>query len=99
MPQTATRNTRLEARISRDGLALVRRAAEIEGRSKAALFSGILDDWKEDGVSFVTLSGLAREALAARRDRIPAREISRVRLPGRGGEVSTGWPEAEIRRA
>jgi uncharacterized protein (DUF1778 family) len=33
MPQTATRNTRLEARISRDGLALVRRAAEIEGRS------------------------------------------------------------------
>jgi peptidoglycan/xylan/chitin deacetylase (PgdA/CDA1 family) len=73
--------------------------AEIEGRSKAALFSGILDDWKEDGVAFVTLSGLAREALAARRDRIPAREISRVRLPGRGGEVSTGWPEAEIRRA
>ncbi len=33
MSQTARRNSRLEARISRDGLALVRRAAEIEGRS------------------------------------------------------------------
>jgi len=67
--------------------------AEVEGRSKAALLAGILDDWKSDGVEFVTLSALAREALA-RRDRIPEREISRTRVSGRGGFVTTGWPEA-----
>ena len=67
--------------------------AEIEGRSKAALFSAILDDWLVDGVAFVTLAEIAREALA-RRDQVPVRELSRTRLPGRGGEVTTGWPEA-----
>ena len=67
--------------------------AEVEGRSKAALFSAILDDWVADGVGFVTLAEIAREHLA-RRDQIPVRELSRTRLPGRGGEVTTGWPEA-----
>ncbi|HKD17082.1 MAG TPA: polysaccharide deacetylase family protein [Thermoanaerobaculia bacterium] len=67
--------------------------AEVEGRSKAALFSAILDDWAAGGVAFVTLSEIARETLG-RRDQIPVREISRTRLPGRGGEVTTGWPEA-----
>jgi len=33
MPQTPTRSTRLEARISPDALAVVKRAAEIQGRS------------------------------------------------------------------
>lgn len=66
---------------------------EVEGRSKADLFAGILDDWRADGVAFVPLSELAREALA-RRDGIPAREIGNVRLPGRGGTVATGWPDA-----
>jgi uncharacterized protein (DUF1778 family) len=33
MPQQQTRNTRLEARISSEGLAIVKRAAEIQGRS------------------------------------------------------------------
>ncbi len=65
---------------------------EIEGRSKADLFARILDDWRADGVGFVLLSELAREALA-RRDRIPQREIARARLPGRGGSVTTGWPD------
>ncbi len=64
---------------------------EVEGRSKAELFAGILDDWREDGVRFVLLSELAREVLA-QRDRASARELSRVRLPGRGGFVTTGWP-------
>jgi peptidoglycan/xylan/chitin deacetylase (PgdA/CDA1 family) len=68
--------------------------AEVEGRSKAALFSAILDDWAADGVAFVTLSEIARETLA-RRERVPVRELSRTRLPGRGGEVTTGWPETE----
>ncbi len=33
MPRTFTRSTRLEARISPEALAIVRRAAEIQGRS------------------------------------------------------------------
>ena len=33
MPQSPTRTTRLEARISPEALAVVRRAAEIQGRS------------------------------------------------------------------
>lgn len=33
MPQSSARTTRLEARISPDALAIVRRAAEIQGRS------------------------------------------------------------------
>jgi undecaprenyl phosphate-alpha-L-ara4FN deformylase len=64
---------------------------EVEGRSKADLFGGILDDWIRDGVAFVLLSELARETLA-RRDRVPEREIAKGRLPGRGGFVTTGWP-------
>ena len=67
--------------------------AEVEGRSKAALFEGILDDWRADGVVFPTLAELARERLE-RRDRIPARAVAWTRLPGRAGEVATGWPEA-----
>ncbi len=65
---------------------------EVEGRSKAGLFGQILDDWRGDGVGFVLLSELAREALA-HRERIPEREFAKARLPGRGGFVSTGWPE------
>jgi undecaprenyl phosphate-alpha-L-ara4FN deformylase len=67
--------------------------AEVEGRSKSALFEGILDDWLADGVAFPTLGEIAREVLE-RRDRIPARAVAWVRLPGRAGEVATGWPEA-----
>lgn len=33
MPQTTTRSTRLEARIAPDALAILKRAAEIQGRS------------------------------------------------------------------
>lgn len=33
MPQSSTRTTRLEARIAPEALAIVRRAAEIQGRS------------------------------------------------------------------
>jgi len=62
---------------------------EVEGRSKSGLFCGILDDWIADGIAFVSLAELAREALA-HRERIPAREIARTTLPGRGGFVTTG---------
>jgi len=67
--------------------------AEVEGRSKAELFEAILDDWLTDGVTFPLLSDLAREALA-HHDAIPARAISRIPLPGRAGDVASGWPEA-----
>ncbi len=66
--------------------------AEVEGRSKAGLFAQILDDWREDGVYFVLLSELAREALA-RREKVPEREIAKTSLRGRAGFVTTGWPE------
>jgi len=65
---------------------------EVEGRSKAELFGRILDDWRADGVGFVLLSELAREALA-HRDRVPVRALAKARLAGRGGHVATGWPE------
>lgn len=67
--------------------------AEVEGRSKAALFASILDDWRADGVTFPLLSELARETLA-HHDAVPVRPLTRTILPGRGGFVTTGWPEA-----
>ena len=67
--------------------------AEVEGRSKAELFEALLDDWLTEGVTFPLLSDLAREALT-HHDAIPARAISRIPLPGRAGEVASGWPEA-----
>jgi len=67
--------------------------AEVEGRSKAELFEAILDDWLTEGVTFPLLSDLAREALS-HHDAIPARPIARIQLPGRGGDVASGWPEA-----
>ena len=63
---------------------------EVEGRSKSALFAGILDDWVSDGVTFLTLEELARETLA--RGEVPTRELARTTLRGRGGTVATGWP-------
>jgi len=64
---------------------------EVEGRSKADLFERILDDWIADGVTFVTLTEIARERLA-RPGEVPVRELTRTTLPGRGGTVATGWP-------
>lgn len=70
--------------------------AEVEGRSKAGLFEGILDDWLADGVAFPRLSELARELLA-HHEAIPTRPITRTTLPGRAGFVTTGWPESPAR--
>jgi peptidoglycan/xylan/chitin deacetylase (PgdA/CDA1 family) len=64
--------------------------AEVEGRSKLALFAEILDGWARAGVAFVTLEDLAAEALA-RRDAVPVRTLTRTTLPGRAGTVATGW--------
>lgn len=65
---------------------------EVEGRSKRALFEEILDGWIGQGVRFVTLAEIAREARAGAGERLPVREIVRTTLPGRGGTVATGWP-------
>ena len=67
--------------------------AEVEGRSKAALFGAILDAWLAGGVTFPLLTDLAREALS-HHNLVPARPITRIALKGRGGTVATGWPEA-----
>jgi peptidoglycan/xylan/chitin deacetylase (PgdA/CDA1 family) len=66
--------------------------AEVEGRSKSALFERILGDWLEAGVSFPLLSEIAAEVRAKPED-IPVREVVRTTLRGRGGTVATGWPE------
>jgi len=67
---------------------------EVEGRSKRALFTGILDDWIEDGVAFPLLSELAAEARSGA-EAPPVRPLTRTRLPGRGGDVATGWSAGE----
>ena len=64
--------------------------AEVEGRSKLALFTRILEDWRAGGVSFVALGDLAAEALA-RPEAISVRPMRRTSLPGRSGSVATGW--------
>jgi peptidoglycan/xylan/chitin deacetylase (PgdA/CDA1 family) len=69
--------------------------AEVEGRTKAPIFEGILDDWIAAGVAFPLLSELANEALA-KPEQIPIREISRTTLPGRGGAVATGAAPEEF---
>ena len=66
--------------------------AEVEGRSKAPLFASILDDWIDAGVTFPTLSELARE-IASEQKTVPQRPLQRTTLRGRGGTVATGWPE------
>ncbi|HEY1250392.1 MAG TPA: polysaccharide deacetylase family protein [Thermoanaerobaculia bacterium] len=65
---------------------------EVEGGPHAALFEKTLDDWRADGVVFVTLSEIARETLGGH-EPIPERAIVKARLAGRGGRVATGWPE------
>ena len=64
---------------------------EVEGRSKLALFTRILEDWRAAGAAFIALGDLAAEALA-RREAIPVRPMTRAVFPGRSGTVATGWP-------
>jgi peptidoglycan/xylan/chitin deacetylase (PgdA/CDA1 family) len=66
---------------------------EVEGRSRRRLFEGLLDAWIADGVGFVPLEDLAREAMARRQD-VPVRDLIRTTLPGRGGTVATGRQES-----
>lgn len=62
---------------------------EVEATALLALFERQLELWIADGVRFVTLEEIAGETLAAR-ERVSARALERVTLPGRAGAVSAG---------
>jgi uncharacterized protein (DUF1778 family) len=63
MPQsTTTRTARLEARISREALALVRRAAEIQGRSVSDFVVAAAQEAAQKTVTDVEIIRLSRKA-------------------------------------
>ena len=63
MPQqTATRTARLEARITREALAVVRRAAEIQGRSVSDFVVAAAQEAAERTVAEIEVIRLSREA-------------------------------------
>ncbi|MBV8732766.1 MAG: DUF1778 domain-containing protein [Acidobacteriia bacterium] len=62
MPQRSIRPARLEARISREALALVRRAAEIQGRSVSDFVVAAAEDAAQKTVAEVELIRLSRAA-------------------------------------
>jgi uncharacterized protein (DUF1778 family) len=62
MPQRSTRPARLEARISREALAVVRRAAEIQGRSVSDFVVAAAEDAAQKTVAEVELIRLSRAA-------------------------------------
>ena len=64
---------------------------EVEATALLPLFGQQLEAWRADGVSFVTMEEIAAEALA-RPERIPCRNIVRITLPGRAGEVTGSEP-------
>lgn len=66
---------------------------EVEGTVLAERFTRMLAAWAADGVRFVTVEEIAREALG-RRELVPARPILRGELPGRAGLVTMSAPAA-----
>ena len=63
MPQqTATRTARLEARITREALAVVRRAAEIQGRSVSDFVVAAAQEAAQKTVTEIEVIRLSREA-------------------------------------
>jgi uncharacterized protein (DUF1778 family) len=63
MPQQTTRRTaRLEARITREALAVVRRAAEIQGRSVSDFVVAAAQEAAQKTVTEVEVMRLSREA-------------------------------------
>lgn len=61
---------------------------EVEGTAHLDLFHRQLEEWKADGVEFVTLEDIAREQLK-NKSKIPVRQLRRVEIPNRGGLVSS----------
>jgi uncharacterized protein (DUF1778 family) len=62
MEVTPNRTARLEARISHDGLAIVRRAAEIQGRSVSDFVVAVAQDAAQKTVAEVEVIRLSRAA-------------------------------------
>jgi uncharacterized protein (DUF1778 family) len=62
MPQQVTRTARLEARITREALAIVRRAAEIQGRSVSDFVVGAAQEAAQKTVAETEVIRLSREA-------------------------------------
>jgi len=63
MPQPTTRRTaRLEARITREALAVVRRAAEIQGRSVSDFVVAAAQEAAQKTVTEIEVIRLSREA-------------------------------------
>jgi uncharacterized protein (DUF1778 family) len=62
MPQHTTRTARLEARITREALAVVRRAAEIQGRSVSDFVVAAAQEAAEKTVTEIEVIRLSREA-------------------------------------
>jgi len=62
MPQQTTRTARLEARITREALAVVRRAAEIQGRSVSDFVVAAAQEAAEKTVTEIEIIRLSREA-------------------------------------
>lgn len=60
--QSTTRTARLEARITNEGLAMVRRAAEIQGRSVSDFVVAAAQQAAQKTVSEVEVIRLSREA-------------------------------------
>ena len=62
MPQATSRTARLEARITREALAVVRRAAEIQGRSVSDFVVAAARDAAEKAVTEIEVIRLSRQA-------------------------------------
>jgi len=62
MPQRTTRTARLEARITREALAVVRRAAEIQGRSVSDFVVAAAQEAAQKTVADLEVIRLSREA-------------------------------------
>jgi uncharacterized protein (DUF1778 family) len=62
MQQQTARSARLEARITRDALAIVRRAAEIQGRSVSDFVVAAAQEAAQKTVAEVEVIRLSREA-------------------------------------
>jgi uncharacterized protein (DUF1778 family) len=61
MPQQTTKIARLEARITREGLAVVRRAAEIQGRSVSDFVVAAAQEAAQKAISEIEVIRLSRE--------------------------------------
>lgn len=68
---------------------------EVEATAHLELFRRQLDVWKSDGATFLTLEQIAHEILREGAN-VQSRALHRIRIPNRGGFVSSGYPNTGI---